>query len=240
MLTFFFIIGNYTLTSFAEQNNDRSPILIRSISDDITGDGIIENIELKGILLSSESEYYQKVWAEITNEHGKKWRINYDGGYEPVLTTLKLSPNQNSLLYKSTVDKDRDVHNHKLHTVSIDSVKAIDLPHPFTTEANLKDDYTLEVKMPLEQNLTLALHEEANKLVNMGFYHSNGSVKSNNVKIKSVSNFEPYLINGMKGAGLKSYQQLMLDNDVPIATIERVWRFENNEWIVIQNNLKEP
>src|SRR5699024_2161406 len=80
-------IPNLNKTTFAnEEENKTEPIVIATYEEDITGDGIKETIELKGVLLSEDSGFFHQVWADITSEHDKEWRISYESGYDPTLS----------------------------------------------------------------------------------------------------------------------------------------------------------
>src|SRR5699024_12014081 len=72
-----FFITNLNQTTFAnEEGNKTEPIVIATHEEDITGDGIKETVELKGVLLSEDSGFFHQVWADITSEHDKEWKIS--------------------------------------------------------------------------------------------------------------------------------------------------------------------
>src|SRR5699024_7534292 len=86
--------------------------------EDLTGNGLKETIELKGIRLSGENSFYRDIWAEITSKHDKTWTIPYLGGYDPKLQFITL-PNQQQkgMFYHSKQsDKPHDKSSF-LHTI---------------------------------------------------------------------------------------------------------------------------
>src|SRR5690625_1985031 len=84
---------------------------IATYKEDITGDGQKETIELQGILLSDDSDYYRDIWANITNEHSEKWRISYGSGYQPVIQFIDLNNDGvDNLLITTITNEDEELY----------------------------------------------------------------------------------------------------------------------------------
>src|SRR5699024_9766620 len=100
----------------AEQDpNQEEAIIIETYHEDITGNGSPETIQLKGILFSDESPFYQNVWIDITN--GQERRIYTGSGYDPSLEFVDLNGDQiKDLLYQSPTGGSGGLYHYELHT----------------------------------------------------------------------------------------------------------------------------
>src|SRR5699024_8773278 len=106
------------------------PTVIETHQADVTGDGRNETIELKGVLLSEETEYYHKIWADITSVDNKEWKISYQGGYEPALKVFDATQDKTSdIFYQSAMKSGGRLHHYQLDTLVNEEHEHIPLPN---------------------------------------------------------------------------------------------------------------
>src|SRR5699024_11751915 len=78
------------------------------------------------------------------------------------------------------------------------------------------------------------------QLIDNKLYDTNGKIlKEESIVVDPIKKFIPTLISDSKGYGLKSIQEIngVFDED-RIGSIETLWYYDKNKWIILQNNWK--
>src|SRR5699024_9927452 len=81
ILTYFLISMLSNITIIAKEIPETTPI--KEYEEDVTGDGIKENIKLYGTLLTLESNYYKDLYATIKTKSNQKWKVQLKEDNEP-------------------------------------------------------------------------------------------------------------------------------------------------------------
>src|SRR5699024_7770444 len=81
---------------------------IKRFKEDLTGDGLHEQVNLKGELLTSNGDYYRKIWISITSLLSDEWRIPLKGGYNPSIQFVDLNHDQINDLFYSSKQSEKD------------------------------------------------------------------------------------------------------------------------------------
>lgn len=239
LLSSFFLFSHNTYA--VERDINPEPILIKSYQSDITGDGQNEVIELKGIPFTVNGNYYQQIWAEVTNTPlNKHWKINYGGGYEPTIQFVDLNHDQaNGILYQSPTEESSELYKYQLHKLESNKFKELPLPEQHYVQGKFKDGFNIKIQITPESdpiNIGIQNQNHRTDYVQQGIYGEDGSVlKPTSVLINPISLFEPTYISKSKGYGLKSYKVINGANHADqLGKIETLWYFENNNWIILQ------
>lgn len=213
-----------------------SPRQILKFEEDVTGDGQKESVILKGVKLSMETDYLKETWAEVQLINNQKWKISYDGGYDPNLEFLDLNHDKVlDIFYQSKGQG--GLYNHALHTISNEELKEIQLPVQHYVKAEFTDGFRLQVKLSPEQKpYTTNVKERAENYIEKGIYNKQGKLlKEDYVIIEPISMYEPVFINKQKGYGLKSYQNINgTGRSDTIGTVETMWYYKNGKWIILK------
>lgn len=225
-------------TAYASEEEEPDPVVIETYEEDVTGDGLKEVIELKGLLLSGDSNYYHKVWADVTSQHNKEWKISYEGGYDPELTFKDLSHDKVSeMIFQSATSGNGGLYNYRIHTLQNHKVSEIPLPVQRHVEGSFDDNFKAEIQISPDKNPhKINVKKKASEYVQLGIYDEKGKLeKPTSVMIDPISFFEPKLISKSKGIGLKSYQQISgAYHADQLGTIETLWYYEDDDWVILQ------
>lgn len=238
LISLAFFITNLNQTTFAnEEGNKTEPIVIATHEEDITGDGVKETIKLKGVLLSEDSGFFHRVWADITSEHDKEWKISYESGYDPTLTFNDLNHDKvTELIYRSAADDGELNHSH-IHTLKNEKVTEIPLPKQRHVQGNFKDNFKVEVSIsPNTKPNVVSVEDRTNDYIQLGIYDEQGDLqKPTSATIEPIASVEPQLISKSKGMGLKSYQPITGASEADeLGTIETLWYYEDKDWIILK------
>ncbi|HLR51839.1 MAG TPA: hypothetical protein VK072_03080 [Candidatus Avamphibacillus sp.] len=224
----------------AEEKGDYT--LIEEYEEDVTGDHINETIKLYGIFLSSDSNFYRDIYALIETKNNQKWEINYIGGYNPKLEFIDITQNGiNEILFQSATGRSNELYNYTLHTIQHNELNELELPFQSVSGAFIND---FQAELYITSNtkpIIMDLKERAEEYIRSGIYNEHGNLpKRTSLLIDSIAFFEPLLISKSKGYGLKSYQQINgIDHDDPLGTIETLWYYQDDDWIILQTDWKQ-
>lgn len=220
-------------------NEIPKPIVIKEYEEDVTGDGIKENINLYGTLLASDSNFYKDIYVVIKSQHNQKWKIQFDGGYHPEIDILDFTHNGvNDLLFKRKTGEDEDSYVYALHTVQGSEVNKVNLPNQ-QVSGQFIDGFQAELSLaPNSEPVILDLNNKAEEYSHLDIFDNEGHLlKSKSLIINPISSMEPILISKSKGYGLKSYQPINGAHDEDeLGVIETTWYHENNKWIILQTD----
>jgi hypothetical protein len=209
-----------------------------SFEADVTGDGQNEEIILRGIPFSTDSNYYRDVWAEITNELDQTWTISYEGGYEPTLQLVDLNGDGiKDIFYQSATGGSGGLHHYQLSSLRNSELHEIPLPVQEYLEGAFDDDFTVLFRLsPSHKPTEIDVSDRSEEYIRLGIYDKNGKLlEQKSVMIDPIAFYDPTLISKSKGYGLKSYQQVSgAFHADQLGTVETLWYFENGEWIILQ------
>jgi len=236
-LTFF--IFSLGFVAFAnEKGEEPEPVVIKTYEEDITGDGLKETIKLKGVLLSEDSDYFHKVWANIKGKYNQQWKIHFESGYKPTILFNDLTHNKmNDMLYQSASKDNNEQYNYQLYTLKNEKATEIPLPEQDYIQGKFKDNFKVDIRISHDADSEIVnIKNQASKYVQLGIYNEQGELqKPTSAVINPISFIEPKLISKSKGMGMKSFQQInATKNTDQLGTIETLWYYEKGDWIILK------
>lgn len=236
IFSFMLIFFSSSLIKAEEVPNEKE---IKTYNEDVTGDGHKETITLYGITLSNDSEYFQDIWAIITFPDRTEKKIPYQGGYQPELTFANMNQVQgNDLIFSSIVDRKNDVINYQLHTIKRNKPEKIELPTQNHINGSFQDKFEIELQIsPTEDPEVIDVGNRAKKYIDSGIYNKQGELRRNtSIHPQEMIEYEPVFLSSSKGFGLKSRRQINgVSNSDKLGTIETLWYYEDDKWIILQS-----
>lgn len=231
---------NDTVTAFETDNQET--ILIDSYEKDVTGDQKKEEIKLKGIRFSEDSQYFHNVWADVKGSQSEQWKIVYKGGYDPGLEFKDLNHDGvDDILFQTGASEDRETHHYQLHTLKNEKLKELKTPESRTITGEFKPNFKASLSLdPAKDPTIIDMKDHADSHIHDGIYDDGGKLlKKTHLLAEPITVFEPVYISKSKGYGLKSYQRVNeTTNDDLLGEIEALWYFENKKWIKLKQEWK--
>lgn len=217
-------------------------VLIEEYTEDVTGDGKTDSIKLYGIPFSSDSEYYKEVYTIITANE-KKWRIEYQGGYDPALQFADLNHDGvNDIFYQSATGGSGGLYNSQLDTLIGGNIVSIPLPTQDDVKGYFADGFNAVIEIfPNKKPIVMNVEQRKEDYIRLGIYNEKGILlKQTDLMIDPIAFFEPVLISDSKGDGLKSYKQISgAYHADQLGVLETLWYYENGKWLILQTDWKE-
>lgn len=229
------LLFNFTMITYASAQDSEFKQLA-TYKEDVTGDGMKETIEVKGIPLSDV--YYKDIKIVVTTDDGKSWEIPYQGGYQPSLKIIDLNHDQISDLYfQSLIDQDKEMYKHYVHSLKNGKRTEIKLPSHQGANGKFIDDFNIEIQIvPHSKPIVIDISNRSEDYIRLNIYNHEGTLlKESPLTIDPIAFYEPVFISRSKGYGLKSHQYISEGNQSDhLGTIETLWYYENNQWIILQ------
>jgi hypothetical protein len=222
---------------------ERDAVIINTYQADVTGDGLLEDIDLMGIPFSQNGDYYHNVWAEVRskNQDNERWKINYGDSYEPHIQFMDANhDNVQDILYQSSTNK-KNLSKQKLHTFASNKLVEISLPKLNYVSGKFTDDYRADLKItPNTKPIQINLQKHSDVYTQFGIYNQNGKLKKTKSLFLNAPHFyEPVKLTDNKGYGLRSYKKVYgISNKDHLGTIESLWYYSDGKWIVLQSEWK--
>lgn len=222
----------------AREMNDQKAVLIDSYEEDVTGDGQKEEIKLKGIRFSEDSHYFHNVWADISGSQANKWKVVYEGGYNPSLEFNDLNHDGvDDMLFQNAAGEGQEIHHYQLHTLKGDKLKELNTPESRTITGEFKPNFKAALLLnPSKEPVIIDMKDRADTHIHDGIYNNNGELlEKTKLLADPITSFEPVYISKDKGYGLKSYQKVNgATSEDLLGEIEALWHYENNKWIKLK------
>lgn len=217
--------------------------LIKTYEENLTGNHQKEKIELLGRLFSPEGLYYKDIWAEIHSGKGESWRIDYGGGYEPEMQFIDLTHDgEKDIFYQSPTGGSGGLYTSRLDSLANGKLKEIKLPDQPYVKGDFKSNFQAKISIsPKEKPVIVDVRSRMKDYVRLGIYNEEGMLlKPTPLLIDPIAFYEPVLLSDQKGYGLKSYQQISgAYHADQLGTIETLWYYDIDKWIVLQTNWVE-
>lgn len=224
--------------TLAAETEPQEAILIETYQEDVTGDGENETIELKGILFSPDTQYYKDIWATVTSPSGTDWKINYGGGYEPVLQFTDLTHDGiKDIFYQSPTGGSGGLYTSDLHTLANGEMQEIPLPEQPYVSGKFEENFNVTIEIvPNGKPIVIDVKDRAEDYIRLGIYDKNGKLlQPTPLMIDPIAFFEPILISDSKGYGLKSFKQISGAYHADgLGTVETLWYYENGNWVILK------
>lgn len=235
------IIIIFPLTKIQADDTLPSLININSFEEDVTGDGIKENLNLQGSYLSDDSDFFQHITLDINNSFQKEWNLSLKGGYEPELSFYDLNHDKTlDIFYEVAINTDKNQYFTQAYTLKNNKIDPIELPKNNPIKGVYKDGFRIELIFTPTNNKEYITIKNRNPLIKENVYNDKGKVsKEQYINIEPIKKYIPVLINEQKGYGLKSIQDMRHPSTKElIGTIETLWYFnqDKSKWIILKTD----
>ncbi|RLL46456.1 hypothetical protein D8M04_04415 [Oceanobacillus piezotolerans] len=239
VIVFLVVLPN---TIYSEET-ENDTINIDTYQVDITGDGLLESIHLKGRPFSPDADYFHSIWAEIKSPDDELWTIQYGSGYDPEIKFVDINHDKiQDMLYQSPTGGSGGLYHYDLHSLANNELLEIPLPNQEYVSGAFKDNFIIELSLsPNDKSIVMDVSNRAKEYIKLGIYNKRGNLlKSTSVMIDPIAFFEPVTISESKGQGLKSFKQISGGYHADqLGTIEALWYYLDGEWIILKKQWNE-
>ncbi|MEQ2525277.1 hypothetical protein EKG37_06225 [Robertmurraya yapensis] len=243
LVSAFFFMSMTAITvvyAVEEEAKEKSKVIAES-EVDISGDGLAENIVVKGTLLEENESLYKNITIHISDPNGHNQKIDLEDGFKPKLTFRDLNRDgAQDILVAVPTHGSGGVSNYYLYTAKDFQVTDLTVPDPLVVQSQFLNGY--KAKITIENNhktYKFNLKNRAEDYESTGLYFQGKMNEPTELMIHAYSKLEPVKVRGKK-VGLKGTQQISgaYDADV-IGRIESTWVFQNGKWELLRTKVFE-
>ncbi len=241
-VAFFFMSLHAIAGSFAQEQQKINHKVIISYQEDITGDGNKDDIILKGIPYSDNANYLKEIWADIITYTGKKYRIDYEPGYDPKISFVDLNHDGvGDLFQTSGTGGSGGIQNYRLDTLANDKLIELSLPKALNIQAHFEDHYKAKITfLDTNKTYTVNLKDRKEDYQRLGLYSNGRLNEPTELMVDPYAVIETVNIKGKQGLGLKAYQRISgAYHADSIGDAISYWYYENGKWSLVKINWVE-
>lgn len=238
---FFMSMTAITVVYAIEEDAKGKPEIIAKSEVDVSGDGVAENIVVKGSLLEENESLYKNVTIHLSDSNGQKQKIALEDGFKPKLTFKDLNQDGvKDILVAVPTHGSGGVSDYYLYSAKDFQITDLTVPDPLVVQSQFLHGY--KAKITIENNQKthkFNLKNRAEDYENSGLYFQGNMNEPTELMIHAYSKLEPVKVRGKK-AGLKGTQQISgaYNADV-IGRIESTWLNQNGKWELLRTKVFE-
>ncbi|WP_409254048.1 hypothetical protein V1502_09165 [Bacillus sp. SCS-153A] len=230
---FFFMSLHAIAGSFAEQHSQPDVIAITAYQKDVTGDGTNDLITLWGKPFEPGALFYKELWAEVEPSEGKKFRMDYEGGYEPEIQFPDLNHDGvRDLLQSSATGGSGGLYNYSLYTLADEVKKEIGMPPALPINAHFENNYKgVIIIEDTKESFTVDLVDRKADYDRLGIYKNGRLNEPTEMMVIPYAMLDRVKIPGKKGEGLKGIQRISGAYQAdPVGNVYSYWYYEEGKW----------
>jgi hypothetical protein len=202
---------------------------------DITGDGIVEEILLKGVPYQKEDSYLEKIYIEISASNGKTYTFPLESGAKASLLLVDLNHDGVKDLFASVLTGENEgiVHNFS-YTIKDFVHSDLSLPDPLEMVSHFIKGYKAEIKLAKTgKSYLFDLKDRKNYYQKLGLYYNGNLNEPTELTVNPFNNLHPIQIVSNK-VGLQGEQRVTgIANADVIASVISTWLYEKGQWKLI-------
>ena len=238
------ITGAYALEDKKDKNIGNNERVVQHLikeEADISGDGKLDQIEIKGIHYEEGSAYLKKIFLEINPSNGKKVQEELDGGYEPSLKLVDLNHDGlDDLLISIPTGGSGGLSNFYLYTFKDAKLTDLGIPEPLNITSQFLNNY--KAAMTIDHTgevFTFDLKSRKKDYNRLGLYTKGILNEPRELMVDPYSTLKPIIIKEKgESYGLKAIQQVSGAYHADgIAFVESTWYYENGKWNLIHTKV---
>jgi hypothetical protein len=235
VITSFFLMSLTAITGAYAIDKTTKIVTLSKEEVDITGDGIEEEILLKGVPYQKEDSFLEKIYIEVSASNGKTYSFPLESGAKASLLLVDLNHDGIKDLFASVLTGENEgiVHNYS-YTIK-DFVHAdISLPDPLEMDSHFIKGYKAEITLAKTgKSYLFDLKDRKTYYKKLGLYYKGNLNEPTELTVNPFSNLHPIQLDSNK-VGLQGEQRVTgIANADVIASVKSTWLYEKGHWKLI-------
>ncbi|WP_428908452.1 hypothetical protein [Niallia sp. Krafla_26] len=210
---------------------------------DISGDGKVDEITIIGIPYEDGSSYLKELYLEIKGSNGQKYKIELDGGYDPILKLVDLNQDGlDDLLISVPTGGSGGISNYFLFTFKDFQLTEIAVPEPLMITSQFLNDYKATMTIDnTGETYTFDLNNRKKDYNRLGLYTNGILNEPRELMVDPYSTLKSISVKEKGNRfGLKGIQQVSGAYHADgIAFVESTWFYENGKWNLVKTKVMD-
>ncbi|KAA9023598.1 hypothetical protein [Niallia endozanthoxylica] len=251
LLALFFLSLNAITGAYAVEGDKNSvpvetnivdkPIVLLKEEMDVSGDGKLDTIVIKGVQYEDGSSFLKGIFLEIKGSNGQTYTTELDSGFDPDLKFVDLNHDGIQEMYITIpTGGSGGIANHFLYTLKDFTLTDIGIPDPLMISSEFQDGYKAAMTIDnTNQTYNFNLMNRKKNYNKLGLYINGKLNEPRELMVDSYSSLKPVIVKD-ELYGLKGVQQISGAYHADgIAFVESKWIYENGKWTLMETKVIE-
>lgn len=230
-----------SVTAIVNANERDHTVTISKHESDVTGDGINETIELKGIPYENDEGYLKEIFIDIFTSDDKQYQIPLESGAKASLKLVDLNQDGVKDLFSNVLTGENgSMTLNYLHTLKGSTIKELVIPEPLEIASSFENGYKAKITIDqIGKTYVFDLKDRKKYYKKLGLYYKGRLNEPTELTVNSFTHLKPIRLNDGK-IGLKGIQRVTgISNGDNVAYVESSYKYENKQWSLIQTNVSK-
>ncbi|MEW9050552.1 MAG: hypothetical protein AB2392_05305 [Neobacillus sp.] len=232
----FFLMSTTVITGvYAIENDGKKEITISKTESDLTGDGNIESLYLKGVPYKDDESFLRSIFIDIETIEGDNIHIPLESGNKAAVKLIDINGDGiKEVLTNVYIEGNNGTISSYLYSLKDGVRKELTVPDPIEMESHFENGYKAQLTIkPTGKTYSFDLRERKKYYKKLGLYYKGKLNEPTELKINSFSTLKPSrTTTGLMG--LKGIQRITgIANGDTIAYVESSWSFRDGKWTLI-------
>ncbi|MDR7078282.1 hypothetical protein J2Y03_003332 [Neobacillus niacini] len=228
----FFLMSVTAITGVHAFEEKAKTVTISKQESDVTGDGINESIQLKGVLYDGEDDYLKDIYINISTDDDKQYTMPLESGSKASLKLVDLNKDGVKDLFANVfTGGSGGITLNYLYSFKDFISKELAVPDPLEIDSQFEDGYKARIKIDLTGNSYLFdLNDRKKYYKKLGLYYKGKLNEPMELTVNSFHSLKPVKLKSGEFI-LKGAQRITgIANADTIAFVESSWNFGGGKW----------
>ncbi|AZU62097.1 hypothetical protein [Neobacillus mesonae] len=234
------LLLSMTTVVYAVEEKNKT-ITISEQKADITGDGKLETILLKGVPYQDDENFLKEIYIDVKASNAKNYTIPMESGAKASFQLVDMNNDGVKDVFATVqTGGSGGIVLSFLHSLKGFVHTDLTVPEPVEMESRFLNDYQAEIKIK-ETGKTYHFDLNERKLYykKLGLYYKGKLNEPTELMVNSYSSLKPVELADGK-LGLKGVQRVAgIANADTIAFVESTWGYLNGKWNLVQVEVKK-
>lgn len=228
----FFLMSLTAITGAYAFEETTKVVTISNEKADITGDGKVEEILLKGVPYQKEDTFLEKIYLEIIASNGKRYTFPLESGARASFQLVDLNNDGLKDLLASVLTEESEgiVQNYS-YSIKDFIQTNLALPDPLEMDSHFLNGFIAEIKLTeTGKSYRFDLKDRKKYYKKLGLYYKGKLNEPTELTVNPFNRLQPITLKGNK-IGLQGEQRVTgIANADVIASVKSTWSFEKDHW----------
>ncbi|MEH7277029.1 hypothetical protein [Neobacillus vireti] len=228
----FFLMSVMAITGAHAFEDKAKIVTISKHESDITGDGINENIQLKGVPYDDEDDYLKDIYIDISTNDDKQYKMPLESGSKASLKLVDLNKDGVKDLFANVLTGGSGgITLNYLYSFKDYISKELAVPDPLEIDSTFEDGYKAKIKIGLTGNTYIFdLKDRKKYYKKLGLYYKGKLNEPMELTVNSFHSLKPVKLTSGEFI-LKGAQRITgVANADTIAFVDSTWNFVDGKW----------
>ncbi|MEH7113575.1 hypothetical protein V7124_14470 [Neobacillus niacini] len=236
----FFLMSVTAITGVHAFEERDKIVTISKHESDVTGDGITESIELKGVPYEGNDDYLKEIYIDISSTDEKQYTMPLESGSKASLKLVDLNQDGVKDIFANVLTGESGgITQNYLYTFKDFISKKLAIPDPLEIESTYEDGYKAKITIgQTGKTYLFDLKDRKKYYKKLGLYYKGKLNEPMELTVNSFNSLKPVKISTGEII-LKGVQKINgIANADHIALVETIWKYGNGKWNFSTVNVK--